>query len=99
MKKKRNPIPTIDVECIICGRPYAATHEVFYGNPDARHSQDYGLTVRLCYDHHQHHKTGVHFYRAFDLKLKQEFKAKFELENPELKFSDIFNTAWMQEVE
>ena len=98
MKKRPNPKPTVDDLCVICGRPYAMTHEVFFGNPDARHSQDYGLTVRLCYEHHQHPKTGVHFNRPFDLELKQRFKQKFEDENTDKNFSDIFDTAWIKDL-
>ena len=99
MKKKHNPTPTENDLCVICSRDYAELHEIFYGNPDARLSQDYGLQVRLCYKHHRNHKTGVHHNRKLDLKLKLEGKRKFEEENPDLNFSDIFKTAWLQEVD
>ena len=96
MKKKPNPQPTAEDLCVICGAPYAMTHEVYFSNPDARLSQDYGMTVRLCYRHHQDHKEGVHHNRELDLKLKWEFYDKFKSMYPNLKFEEIFKTGWMK---
>ncbi len=98
-KKKPNPRPTIDDQCYICERPYSELHEVFFGNPDARLSQDYGMVVRLCAYHHRDHKAGVHHNREFDLQLKTEYKAKFEEMYPDLNFCDIFKCAWLMEVD
>lgn len=99
MKKKPNPKPTIGDVCIVCNTPYAHLHEVFFGNPDARLSQDYGMQVRLCQYHHQDHVQGVHHNRTFDLQLKKEYYYKFKEQYPDLVFEDIFKTAWMKEVE
>lgn len=95
MKKKPNPKPTIDDLCIICGKPYAMTHEVFFGNPNARLSQEHGMVVRLCHTHHQDHKEGVHHNRLFDLSLKQQFQSKFEEEHGHDKFVSIFKRSWL----
>ena len=91
MKKKFNKKPTLNDMCAICGKPFAMTHEVFYGNPYARFSQDYNMTIKLCYDHHQHHKTGIHFDRAFDLKIKRKYQTVFEKEHGHEKFIEIFD--------
>jgi len=92
MKKKPNPKPTINDTCAICGRPYAMTHEVYFGNPNAALSQKYGMTIRLCYDHHQHPKTGVHFNKEFRYQMQQEYKQKFAEMHPDLDFYSIFKS-------
>lgn len=97
MKKKPNPKPTIDDLCFICNAPYAHTHEVFFGNPDARLSQDYGMTVRLCQYHHQDQRQGVHHNRGFDLNLKWKYYEKFKKMYPNKVFEDIFKTGWMKD--
>ena len=74
------------------------THEIYFGRGDARKSQDYGMTARLCYDHHQHHKTGVHHNRSFDLQLKLEYMQKFNEMYPDENFRSIFKTAWLQDI-
>ena len=71
------------------------THEVYFGNPNARLSQEYNMTIRLCYDHHQHHKTGIHHSREFDLRIKEEYQRKFMEMYPELNFIDIFGKNYL----
>ena len=99
MKKKPNPKPTIEDLCVICGRPFSELHEVFYGNPDARLSQDYGMQVRLCAYHHRDSREGVHHNRELDLKLKVEYYKKFQVMYPHLRFEDIFKTSWLLHIE
>ncbi len=53
-----NPAPTLDDWCIECGEPGAETHECF-GGSRRNMSRLYGLTVRLCAEHHRG-TTGVH---------------------------------------
>ena len=96
MKKKPNPKPTIDDVCDICGTPYAELHEVFFGNPDARLSQDWGMQVRLCYYHHRRHVTGVHHNEKLDQKYKKEFQQKFEDEHGHDKFMEVFGTNYLK---
>jgi len=50
-KAKNNPKPTIDDRCIICGEPYAQTHEIFQGK-NRQISIRYGFQVKLCNEHH-----------------------------------------------
>lgn len=95
MKKKPNPIPTADDLCIVCGKPYAHTHEIFFGNPNAALSQKYKMTARLCQYHHQDHKAGVHHNREFDLQLKKEYQLKFIEMYPELDFLTIFRKNYL----
>lgn len=95
MKKKPNPKPTADDLCVICGRPYAELHEVFFGNPDAALSQKYKMQVRLCYIHHRDHKVGVHHNEEFDTQLKQEYQLKFVEMYPDLDFYTIFRKNYL----
>ena len=90
MKKSKNPIPTENDKCIICRKPYAMTHEIMFGNPNAALSQQYGLTVRLCRLHHQDQKEGVHHNVSLDLKLKRQAQLMFQTNYPELDFCKVF---------
>lgn len=96
MKKKANPKPTVDDVCLICERPYAATHEPFFGRTgDPRKCQDDGLCVKLCWDHHQHPKTGVHFNRELDVRLKQQAQRKYEETHSHEEFMARYGKNWL----
>jgi hypothetical protein len=88
-KVQKNPVPTINDICEVCGKPYAAQHEIFFGEKYRRLSQIYGLTKRLCYDHHQG-KDGPHFNKAIDDQYKQLAQREFE--------KVYGRERWMQEV-
>jgi len=95
VNKKPNPKPTIDDLCAICETPYAHTHEVFFGNPNAALSQKHGMTIRLCQKHHQDHKEGVHHNREFDLELKRKYQAIFEETHTREEFESIFKRNYL----
>jgi len=95
MKKKPNPKPTTDDICIVCGRPYAMTHEVYFGNPNARLSQEWGMVTKLCYLHHQSTEQGVHHNINFDIALKQRYQEKFEQEHGHDKFMEVFKRNYL----
>lgn len=93
MKKLSNPRPTEYDYCIIESTPYAMLHEIFFGNPGARLSQDHGLQVRLSRKYHQDSGTGIHGgNRELDCVLKVKACKKWmERENKtEKDFYDIF---------
>lgn len=90
MKKKPNPIPTEEDYCEICGTPYAHTHEIFFGNPNAALSQEYGLTMRLCQYHHQDSKAGIHFNKEFREESFRRGQQVFKERYPELDFCKTF---------
>ena len=95
MKKKPNPLPTINDICVICGEPYAELHEVFYGNPNSALSQKWGMQVRLCGEHHRGHKEGVHHNIEFDLALKVRYQKRFETEYGHDKFMKVFGRNYL----
>lgn len=78
-KRKRavnNSRPTAADICEVCGKPYAANHEIFFGRGKRQLSIKYGLQKRLCYEHHQG-PDGPHHNRKRDLELKKEYQQKF----------------------
>lgn len=79
-KKKRaknNPKPTQHDTCYICGKPYAQTHEVFYGRGKRQLSIKYGMQCKLCEEHHTG-PNGIHNDPYFDFKVKQIYQRRFE---------------------
>ena len=94
-KAMRNPVPTINDRCRICGRPYASTHEVF-GGKNRQLSIIYGLQVRLCNDVH-HLDVTVHPKGELATSLKKEFQAKFEAEHSSEEFIKLFQKNYLYE--
>ena len=75
--------------CFICGRYGTEIHHVFFGNPNRKLSDKYGMVVGLCYHHHRGNK-GVHFNRELDLELKQMAQRRFNEIYPDSDFLAIF---------
>jgi len=63
--------------CYVCHSPYVEEHHIFYGTANRGLSEKYGLKVWLCSKHHRG-KSGVHFNKALDERLKQVAKQRFE---------------------
>lgn len=57
--------------CIVCGRPKEALHEVFFGTANRKKSIEYGLVIPLCNYHHNMSNEGIHFNRELDLNYKK----------------------------
>ncbi len=89
-----NPKPTADNLCIICGKPYAQLHEVFFGS-NRNNSIRYGCQERLCSYHHQDHRSGVHHNREFDLRLKMKHQSFLEDRMTREEFRNIFGKSWL----
>ena len=89
MKSVRNPIPTVDDECIVCNVPYASLHECF-GGGNRGLSQYYGMQVRLCEEHHKAGRISAHNDSAFNFLLKHVFQLNFNRWYPNLDFVSIF---------
>lgn len=54
---------------MVCGSPYAQTHEMF-GGSRRNMSRLFGLTVRLCLEHH----TGANGVHGTDTKLRNDIE-------------------------
>lgn len=80
--------------CIICGKPHPHRHHVF-GASNRKWSEKYGLTVPLCYEHHNGSDAGVHFDKCLDLALKQMAQKKFMETYPGEEFLTIFGRNYL----
>ena len=78
----------------MCGKPYPHTHHVF-GASNRKWSEKYGLTVPLCYEHHNGSDAGVHFDKVLDTALKVMAQRKFEETYPEENFMQIFGRNYL----
>jgi hypothetical protein len=76
MKAKNNPKPTADSICSVCEKPFAETHEIFFG-PHRQLSIKHGIQVHLCAEHHRG-PSGPHQNAQRNLQLKQQGQAWFE---------------------
>ena len=82
MRKKRagvTPKPP-NVYCELCGtEKNVEGHHVFYGTANRRLSEQYGLKMWLCAEHHRG-TNGIHNNREMDLHYKKKYQRKFETE-------------------
>lgn len=65
-------------ECFVCHSTVCLeSHHCFYGTANRRLSEEFGLKVWLCREHHTGNQ-GVHFNKDFDTELKQYAQTVFE---------------------
>lgn len=65
-------------------------HHVFSGTANRRLSEQYGLKVYLCPDHHENGPEAVHKNKIVRLLLEEIAKRAFEQKYPDIRFRDIF---------
>jgi hypothetical protein len=92
----KNPKPTSDDYCIICGTPYAALHEIYFGK-NSQISKEYGFQVRLCINHHTG-MNGVHgkWGHRLDGMLKEAAQRKFEETHTRDEFMNIIGRNYIE---
>lgn len=62
----------IDRRCFKCGTDKDIhRHHIMYGSANRKKSEEDGLWVYLCGNHHNLSGDGVHFNKDYDLRLKQ----------------------------
>ena len=84
-----------DKRCYICGSQINLhRHHCLYGNPNRQKSEEHGLWVWLCLDHHTGFN-GVHNHHEMDLALKKEAQAKFEETHSREEFREIFGKSYL----
>ena len=71
-------------------------HHIFFGPANRKLSEKYGLTVWLCYQHHEGNK-GVHLHRPADLSLKGIAQREFEKTHSREQFRNIFGKSWLND--
>lgn len=80
--------------CYVCGKYGTEIHHIFFGNPNRKLSDKYGLMIGLCYEHHRG-KTGVHNNRELDLAMKQVGQRMFNRTYPEADFLAVFGKNYL----
>lgn len=65
--------------CWLCGTTRNLNeHHIFFGNPNRKNSEKYGLKVWLCMEHHTGSNYSPHHDRDIDLHLKRIAQKAFE---------------------
>lgn len=80
--------------CAVCGSPYTEVHHIFPGTANRAQSEKYGLTVRLCPEHHKEaHKRPN---QGLDLELKEQAQEYWEsLYGGREAFIKVFGRSWL----
>ena len=96
-KAKNNPKPTENNICWVCQKPYASTHEIFFGSGERQLSIRYGMQVNLCIEHHKN----LHYnpLKGLDIEFKKMAQKNFELLHGHEKYMQIFETNYLDEME
>lgn len=82
-------------ECYICRTTQGLEdHHIFYGVDNRRASENYGMKVWLCHEHHTG-KNGVHFNHQMDLELKRYAQTMFEQKYPDVDFREVFGRSYL----
>ena len=97
-KAKNNPRPTAEDYCVVCGKPYAALHEIF-GGKNRQLSIKYGLQIRLCGEHHNRPGgMNPHHNKAINDRLKREGQRKFEETHSREDFLRLFGRNYLDTI-
>lgn len=70
-------------------------HHIFGGTANRRLSEEYGLKVYLCPEHHEHGSEAVHKNAEVAAILHEMGQQVFEREYPDLAFRDIFGKNYL----
>lgn len=85
--------------CYICGScRNLESHHIFFGNPNRKWSEKYGLKVWLCPYDHRDYKNGVHGQAIWKRKqLEQIGQVAFEKLHDHQKFIQVFGKNYLDE--
>lgn len=79
-------------ECFICKTTYdLEDHHVFFGFANRKQSENFGMKVWLCHEHH----VEVHHNITLDTYIKQNCQKVFEREHTRNEFRQIFGKSWL----
>lgn len=89
-------ILTTDKKCFRCGtRANLHKHHVFGGYGNRSLSEQYGLWVYLCAEHHNMGNDSVHQNKERDIELKQKAQRKFEEAHTREEFMKVFGKNYL----
>lgn len=82
-------------ECFICGTTTCLEkHHCFPGNPNRKHSEEDGLWVYLCADHHRGN-VSVHFNHEMEQKLKKYSQMVYERKHTREQFVERYGKNYL----
>lgn len=89
-------------ECYLCRYLYNFSnvsilqeHHIFFGTANRRLSEEYGLKLYLCINHHTEGLGAVHKNKDFDILLKKIAQKKFEEKYGHEKFMEVFKKNYL----
>jgi hypothetical protein len=91
-KAKNNPAPTDQSLCRYTKRPYASTHEIYYGRGKRQLSIKYGMQIKVCEEIHRM----IHKNKSLDKALKRKFQRIFEETHTRDEFLHIFGRSYLE---
>lgn len=102
-KHSKSVIPQEPGTCYLCTKlngDYSQKrglqeHHIF-GGANRRLSEEYGLKVKLCIDHHESGKDAAHRNAEVAQILHEDGQAAFEREYPQKDFREIFGKNYRQ---
>lgn len=71
-------------------------HHVMFGSGQRELSEEYGLTVQLCMEHHKEGPEAAHNNQAIRELLCRDAQAAFMMEYPELEWNGIFKKNYLE---
>lgn len=77
-------------------KPWLHRHHIFFGR-NRKMSEKYGLTVRLCVDHHEIGQQAVHKNREIDLRLKRIAQEAIERRIGHEEFMKAFGKNYLED--
>lgn len=80
--------------CFICGRMTGLECHHILGGPNRKWSDDYGLTVMLCHEHHTG-KDGAQYNRQMGDSLKRLAQIAFEARHSHDEWMKIFRKNYL----
>lgn len=84
-----------DKKCFICGsRMNLQCHHIFGGTANRRKSEQHGLKVWLCYDHHLG-RDGVHYNKSLMEYMHKTGQKAFEKTHTREEFRQEFGKSYL----
>lgn len=89
-------------ECLVCGKNRNLhKHHIYEGIGRRDQSEKYGCWCYLCARHHNMSDVGVHYNKAFDLKLKRKCQKILEEQKgwSREQFTNVFGMNYLDDKE
>ena len=88
-----------DKEYFLCTRMQDLEQHHIFGGPNRKNSEEYGLKVYLCHDHHIYGPEAVHNNAWIRHELQRTAQRLFEKQHSHKEFMEIFGRNYLDPVE